>query len=318
VKGSYSPLLIGGVDKNSIQALTYSFRKTNVSTGEGSGDIPKVIKSGTFTGRVTLDLNNLSQYYVEVQVKDILNTITVNITVPVGQPIFYIDEKNRSMGFNDFPIEAGTFFMNGRLIFGSNMYASGGGENGAGAAFFNNSDITGLNGLFFNDAANNDGEGLLFLKTGRPVGSIDRADYDNFRMLDGMAYINGEPVLFNGDRVLWTGKVYPNGNATLTIPRALSACPRGWILAWSDYDADTSIANDFNWVYHFIPKEHITMGWGGDGVFQKVPTTNKNSMVDENKYIYIDDTTIKGNDDNNTSSDGVAKSDAVLRAVLVW
>jgi Siphovirus protein of unknown function (DUF859) len=318
VKGSYSPLLIGGVDKNSIQALTYSFRKTNVSTSEGSGDVPKVIKNGTFTGRVTLDLNNLSQYYVEVQVKDILNTVTVNITVPVGQPIFYIDEKNRSMGFNDFPIEAGTFFMNGRLIFGSNMYASGGGENGAGAAFFNNSDITGLNGIFFMDKADNNGEGLQFLKTGKPTGSIVREDYDNFRILDGMAYINGKPVLFDGDRVLWTGKIYPQGNATITIPKALSACPRGWILVWSDFDADTGIANDFNFMYHFIPKEHITMGWGGKGVMQPIPVGNNNPEKTENKYIYVNDTTIAGHDDNRTTPDGVTLSDSVLRAVLVW
>src|SRR5690606_359763 len=125
--------------------------------------------------------------------------------------------------FNDFPQGENEFRMNGRLVFGSNMWASNAsGENfGAGAMDLSNSDIFGLNGLFFNDVADNDGEGLQFLQTGKSNGSTNRNDYDTFRIRDGLGMINGTTVLSNHMK-LWEGGAYMQASQTIYPSKALS------------------------------------------------------------------------------------------------
>lgn len=57
-----------------------------------------------------------------------------------------------------------------------------------------NSDIINLNGLFFADSANATSEGLNWLKSIGTPGSQNSADYDNLRVLDGVLYLNSNPL----------------------------------------------------------------------------------------------------------------------------
>lgn len=65
-----------------------------------------------------------------------------------------------------------------------------------------NSDLVGLNSLYFADSADNSAlEGINFLKTGKPTYSIDGTHYDNLKLLDGYAYVNGKKLIDMGNIV---------------------------------------------------------------------------------------------------------------------
>lgn len=65
-------------------------------------------------------------------------------------------------------------------------------DNGVYGLKLNNSDIIGANGIYFYDTSDVDnGEGLMFLKSGKSNDSRTKADYDNLLMKDGYLYLNG-------------------------------------------------------------------------------------------------------------------------------
>lgn len=72
-------------------------------------------------------------------------------------------------------------------------------KNGTAGLDLNNSDIAGVNGIFFQDAADSDEEGLLFLKAGASTGSQNMADYDCFRGLNGTLYWAGDKIWTAGN-----------------------------------------------------------------------------------------------------------------------
>lgn len=77
-----------------------------------------------------------------------------------------------------------------RLETGENIYlGSGGGLD------MNNSDIIGINSVWFNDALDAGTEGINFLKSGKSAGSTTSSDYDTFQILDGKIKLNGSSIL---------------------------------------------------------------------------------------------------------------------------
>lgn len=198
LNGGISPLVVGTVAKNAIVSAQYQYREQGI--GEYSPytnfTIASTIPTYTATD-VSLVLDNLKAWDVRVTVKDKLGETTVDNIVVVGQPILFIDSAKKSIGFNDFPQNPNEFRVNGRMVFGQNMWANGiGGEgNTAGAIDMNNSDIVKANGIYFNDVAGNDGEGLLFLKSGAAAGSANSADYDNLYMQDGYICVNNQKIM---------------------------------------------------------------------------------------------------------------------------
>lgn len=76
-----------------------------------------------------------------------------------------------------------------------------------------NSDLVGLNSLVFSDPLDS-AEGFWYPKTGK-AGSILKADYDNFGVLDGIMFFNGSPIFDDGSpRNVKTITIYvhPSGN----------------------------------------------------------------------------------------------------------
>ncbi|MEC1440575.1 DUF859 family phage minor structural protein [Bacillus sonorensis] len=318
--GSVSPLNVGGSNKNAVLSMKYEYKLVTSSsyptTGPGSPTSFSSDTSKTFPKYggvpVVVDLNNLSAWNVRITVSDKLGSTTVVKTVDTGKPIFFIDSIKKSLGFNDFPLYENEFRFNGRIVFGANQWAPNSQGEGAGALYLNNSDITGVNGVWFNDIANNDGEGLLFLKSGSTTGSTTPSDYDNFLIRDGIAYLNGQPVLYSGNEELWNGAYYMHSGHTIYPTKKISDCPNGWVLVWSDYDKPTKTVNDFNFAYTFIHKYHVKV-WNGGGVYCPIGTTRTTIT---NKYLYIYNDKIVGNDDND--DDDTYASDAVLRKVLCF
>lgn len=93
VKGTYSPLTIGGVTKNTVSSAQYRYKKQSTSTWGSWTNMSGL--SATSAGVYTttdkvLDLDNNSAYDFEIKVVDKLKTTTVTLVVSVGVPIFRI------------------------------------------------------------------------------------------------------------------------------------------------------------------------------------------------------------------------------------
>lgn len=133
----------------------------------------------------------------------------------------------------------------------------------------------------------------------------------------------GWKCIFDADPTpLWTGKLYMAGTdstpQTVTPSKKLSECRNGWLLLWSDYDPDTSTANDADFVTTIIPKSNTTGGnWNGKSFLCDIPRyigSNVNDVDTERrimKILYIYDNYIKGSPNNNKDD----RNDVVLRAV---
>lgn len=117
VKGSFSPISVAGVNKNSI---TYVYRRQKESnfTTYGSNTSLTVTQSppSYSVAKTQISLDNLKAWDVLIEVKDRISTAVTTIKrVPVGQPILFIDSVKKSVGINKFPVNAGTFEVQGTL-----------------------------------------------------------------------------------------------------------------------------------------------------------------------------------------------------------
>ena len=316
--GSVSSLVVGGSDKNTMT--------TTVSYKKSADTVYTVAQTGTsFANLLVKNIAVDSSYDFVYTISDKFNTVTATVTIPTAFTMFSMVEdkgvgigKIREQGVLD--VEGDSYFNGdiflgdaGRLKLSPDLYASQGG-----GMDFNNSDLVGINGIYIGatrggeDPANNDGEGLLFPKTGTVIpedGKIDRiGTWDTFRVLDGVGYLNSKPVFFENADILWSGQSYPVANAGITPRTKLNDCPNGWILVWSDYDSDTGKANDSDWHFTFIPKSHRS----GGGIRLMIPNTNGDYG---DKYIYCNGTQINGHADNSVSG---ASKDVVLRQVVAF
>lgn len=97
----------------------------------------------------------------------------------------------------------------------------------------------------------------------------------------------------NRQNTLWEGPAsYLDGNQTLKLSSAISEQKQGIIIAVSRYDGG---AKNYGWHTTFIPKEIIknnpSAGW-------VIPLVNASGTVWGHKYFYINDSEIKGTDQN--------------------
>jgi hypothetical protein len=199
--GSFSS--INGM--NSVTLLQYRYKEKGATSYiRDWTNISNTVSGTKVTGaNIPLTMDVVKLYDIEVKISDRLTSdVTITVSVGAGQPIFFIDADKRSLGFNDFPSAEDEFKVNGRIVFGANQYASTAtsGE-GFGALWLNNSDIGGVNGIWFNDIANNRGEGLLFARSNTPSGSATNTDYDNLYVRDSVMYFNEESFMGS----IWTG-----------------------------------------------------------------------------------------------------------------
>jgi len=195
VTGSASPLNVSNVNKNRIVSAKYKTKPVGGAYGSES-DLPI---TGTFpafiSNNASVELNNTQAWEVSVTITDVLGSVTTTSTVAVGTPILFIDTKKKSIGVNKFPTGTKTFEVAGDLVLEGAVSLKADQwwtTNGKAALDLKNSDIIGMNGLYFNDASDSGDEGLNFLKSGKPVGSKVLADYDNFCVLDNALKLNNQ------------------------------------------------------------------------------------------------------------------------------
>ncbi|QAX97582.1 putative minor structural protein [Enterococcus phage EfsSzw-1] len=191
VSSSWAPVTISGVNKNAITAVTYATKRSGTNTwGEEtpvtfSTDGTKVIVPTT-----VIQLPNEYSWNFRLTIKDKFGSFTKEASIPAGKPIMFIDAVRESVGFGNLTGTGETRNLNGVIEIEPERYHN----SGKTGIQMNNSDISGLNGLFFsNDKMDNDGEGLHFIKSGKEINSPENSrDYDRFYMRDNGIYVNSD------------------------------------------------------------------------------------------------------------------------------
>lgn len=114
VSGSFSLLNVAGQNKNSIQTFQYRYKDSTSGTWGAWTDLTYTTNGSTYTANnVVLTLDNTKAWNIDVQIIDKLSTTTSSKTVPVGQPILFIDSAKKSVSVNKFPANNSSFEVNG-------------------------------------------------------------------------------------------------------------------------------------------------------------------------------------------------------------
>lgn len=319
VSSSWAPVTIGGVNKNAITSVTYATKRSGTSTwGEEtpltfSTDGAKVIVPTT-----VVQLPNEYSWNFRLTIKDKFGSFSKEANISAGKPIMFIDAVRESVGFGNLTGTGENRNLNGVIEIEAERY-HGSGKTGI---QMNNSDISGLNGIFFsNDKMDNDGEGIHFIKSGKDVNSPNQgADYDRFYMRDNGFYVNhdGTPIFKVTDNgrmyypatMLWSGGWYMSGTQNITPSKPMSQCRNGWVLMWAKYQNSTQTWNDVVQVYlgKDLVTTHSGLGirllFGGYG----------NVIV--HKYLTITDTEVRGNASNTNANLNADR--AILVRVHEW
>lgn len=110
------------------------------------------------------------------------------------------------------------------------------------------------------------------------------------------------------NNTLWAGTYLMNASQTVTLDAAISAQRNGIVLLFS-YISDSGTVSDDHFATVFVPKQFI-VDHSGKG-FDAIGTSTDASFW--RKYLYITDTTIKGDASNNWSSTYPTKNIALRK-----
>lgn len=301
VLSSWAPVTIGGVNKNAVTAVTYATKRAGTDTW-GSETPVTFSTEGTkvIVPTTVVQIPNEYNWNFRLTIKDKFGSFSREANISAGKPIMFIDAVRESVGFGNLTGTGESRNLNGVIEIEPDKYHS----TGKTGIQMNNSDISGLNGIFFsNDVMDNDGEGLHFIKSGKDINSPNQGqDYDRMYMRDNGFYVNhdGTPIfkvtdngrMYYPANMLWSGGWYMGANQVVTPSKPLSECRNGWVLMWVKYMNNTSSWNDM--VQTYIGKDMVTTSstsgvrlvFGGYG------------NVVAHKYLYVTDTQITGNDNN--------------------
>lgn len=148
----------------------------------------------------------------------------------------------------------------------------------------------------------------IFHVASKPSGAIYERCYYTGTWGDWKTVYNG------GGKILWEGALYMTGGHKITLAEAISKQPSGIVLVFSRYDNG---AAEHNYNSFFVHRAFVALKPGVGSSF-RMNTVNF-SMV-ATKYLYINDTTIAGNDGNDDTgtANGVTYNNAayVLRYVI--
>lgn len=122
-------------------------------------------------------------------------------------------------------------------------------------------------------------------------------------------------ITFRGQKVLWSGATYMTAGHQADLDEPVSQQDNGIVLVFSTYVDGAAVDANFN--LFFVPKKFVEIMGGYGSAFQ-MNTVNFSTVGA--KYLYIHDTYIKGNENNNLSGTaaGITFNNAmyVLRYVL--
>ena len=103
VDGNYS-----SVDGHNSMTIKVREKKVGTSTWSSYTTLQDNVTT-------TLTLDNLYQWDVQVQIKDLFGTTTYNLVLNIGMPMVYYDVNKRSVGVNKFPENNSTLEVAGQI-----------------------------------------------------------------------------------------------------------------------------------------------------------------------------------------------------------
>lgn len=96
ISGTYTPLTIDNIDKNTIDTLKYRYREREGDWGNWI-DLTPTISNGNFVcSDFILLLDNTKAFELEVKAEDYIDITTINTFVGVGKPIFFISSNKKN------------------------------------------------------------------------------------------------------------------------------------------------------------------------------------------------------------------------------
>lgn len=123
-------------------------------------------------------------------------------------------------------------------------------------------------------------------------------------------------VFAGAGSILWEKAWFMNETQTAELYEPISRQQSGVVLVFSRYSSST--AQDYHWNHFFVPKAFVASHSGQGSQF--LMTTDATFSVIASKYLYISDTTIKGNANNVASgtANGITYNNAgfVMRYVI--
>lgn len=120
-----------------------------------------------------------------------------------------------------------------------------------------------------------------------------------------------------GNTLLWSGGMYMQASHTISLSEAITKQPSGIVLVFSRY-SDSTVQN-YHWQTEFIPKWFVENDGGGG--YTVLLSDDASFSLIASKYLYIDDTEIRGHANNVASGTGACgvtynNKGYVLRAVI--
>lgn len=106
-------------------------------------------------------------------------------------------------------------------------------------------------------------------------------------------------VYNGGGKILWEGAMFMTSGHKITLAEVISKQPSGIVLVFSRYD--DAAASEHNYNSFFVHKAFVAAKPGVGSAF-RMNTVNFNVVA--TKYLYINDSTIAGNDSNDDTGTG--------------
>lgn len=228
VNSTWSPVTVGGVNKNTVSSVRYRTKKTDDTVWSGYTAIPVTTTATAITSsNVRITLDNSFSWNVELSITDKLGTYTNVLDAPAGKPIMFLDAETRSVVIGALPTGKGRLEMVGGE-------ASFHAPTGIPSIYLNNGDIAGVNGIWFGpDKMDNLGEGLHFLTTaGEAAGdpgnmstvATTNSYYDTIYWRDKTMYWDNSQIITKSDPAIniWN----PTGTSVFSVGD--DGAPRIW------------------------------------------------------------------------------------------
>jgi hypothetical protein len=135
-----------------------------------------------------------------------------------------------------------------------------------------------------------------------------------------LSFFSGEFHYYNGHtyghtdlKELWNGGYYMADGQTISPSVPLYDCPHGWLLCWSEFTVAQNAPGDYDFVYTFIPRNHVS-NFASLGVHNIVSSnTATNYAYLASKYLYVSSTSMTGHTLNNEGTN----QNIVLRKVFM-
>lgn len=293
-----SSLKNGSTEKNTLKWTAYKKARTTTSWGSAVGTktgTPPTLNSTYYNSGSTGKILLTDSADVRLVVSDIFEN-----TDAVG--VISTEAVIAHMGYSGFGV--GKYWERGALdvsgdIYAKNLYLTGTGDagldpygqaltigeiTGPNVAIDNNELQARNNGAAADFMINGEGGNVLLSKAGSTVQVRGRLDYSANDLV-----------------VLWhsSGGSYMSGSQSITLSQGVLSQNTGIVLHWQAY-SDGSPTNS-NHTYCFIPKWHV-LSLSGAGVSCLLEYLGGGNTSVIRKYVYVGNTTISGNDLNQTAT----------------